>query len=119
MRLLKGALWFHVASQGLLGGLGFALAPGAVFSDIGGDALARLCLRLAAYTNVTVAAFSAFLLVTVPDRRVLRALAAAGATYHLLAGLDAIVTPVALAGPHPAPFHGFSALLLAMAAARG
>ncbi len=102
----------------------FGVAPQAVFADIGSDELARLCLRLAAYTNLSMALVIALVLYYAPQPRLLRWLSAAGALYNLLAGLDSLCTVLGFTGIHlvepvfgPAIAHWFLFVLLAIATA--
>lgn len=104
----------------IVGGvLAFGFVPQAVFADIGSDDLARVCLRLAVYSNVSMALVVALVLRYAPEPRWLRWLAAGGALYHLLAGVDGLRTALGLAGVTlvepvfgPTIFHSFMFLVL-------
>ena len=97
-RFRFGAVLLGLISQIVGGVLVFGLAPQVVFADIGGDDLARLCLRLAVYSNVSMALVVALVLRYAPEPRLLRWLAAGGALYHILAGLDSLRTALGLTG---------------------
>lgn len=118
-----GAILIGLIFQIVGGVLVFGLAPQAVFADIGNDALAQQCLRLAVYSNISMALVIALVLRFAPEPRWLRWLAASGAIYQLLAGVDGLrtalgLTEVTLVEPvfGPAIFHSFMFLVLLIAA---
>ncbi len=108
----------------IVGGvLGFGFAPQAVFANIGGSALAQLCLRLAVYSNLSMALLVLLIIRYAAQSRLLRYVAAAGALYNLLAGFDSLrtafgCTGVVLADPvfGPAVIHSLLFILLLAAA---
>lgn len=104
----------------LVGGVfAFGFVPQAIFADIGGDALAQACLRLAVYGNVSMVVVVALVLRYAPEPRWLRWLAAGGVAYHLPAGVDGLRTALGLSGVTlvepvfgPAIFHTIMFVLL-------
>ena len=114
-----GAVLINLIAQIIGGVFVFGFAPQFVFADIGGDALARLCLQLAVYSNVGMALVVALVLLYAREPRLLRWLAAGGALYNLLAGINGIRTALGLTGVTlaepvfaPAVFHSAMFLLL-------
>ena len=77
---------FNLIAEIIGGLLVFGLSPQIIFADIGGDDLARLCLRLAVYSNASMVLVVALVLRYAPEPRLLRWLAAGGALYHSLLG---------------------------------
>ena len=117
-----GAVLIGLIFQIVGGVFVFGLAPQAVFADIGNDALAQQCLRLAVYSNIGMALVIALVLRYAPDPRWLRWLAAGGAVYQLLAGVDGLRTALGLNGVSlvepvfgPAIFHSLMFLVLLVA----
>lgn len=108
----------------IAGVLGFVFAPEAVFALIPDDALARFCLRLAAYAHLSFATLT-FAIAARCGVATLRAIAAAAALYHTLAGIEGVraalgaAPGVVLAAPEwgPAGFHTVMTALLVAAAA--
>lgn len=101
------------------GVIAFLFAPQAIFADIESNELARLALRLAVYSNLSMAIIVAFILRHAAEPRWLRWVAAAGATYHMLAGIDGVrtalgITNINLVAPvfGPAISHGVMFLIL-------
>lgn len=121
-RAQRGVLWLALAAQGFGGVLGFALAPQAVFADIGADPLAALCLRLAAWSNLSMLVLAGAVLARDREGRWHRWLAVAWLAYHVPAGLEAGLAvagdSVRLADPAlgPAILHGVLTGLLIFAA---
>ena len=118
-----GAVLFGLVAQIVGGIIAFGLAPHVIFADIATDDLARLCLRLAVYSNASMALLVALVLVFARQPRSLRWIAAAGALYHLLAGVDGLRTAlgfvdVVLNEPvfGPAALHGLTFVVLLAAA---
>lgn len=117
-KIRLGIVLLALLAQAVGGVAGFLLAPEAIFADIGSDPLARLCLRLAAYTNAATVVMLAGVLWHTRSPGVLRWLAGGGLVYHALAGADAAIalstSSVALAEPAagPAAFHATMATLL-------
>ncbi len=97
-RFRFGAVLLGLIAQIVGGVLVFWLAPQIIFADIDSDELAQLCLRLAAYSNISMALVVALILRYAPEPRLLRWLAAGGALYHLLAGVDGLRTALGLNG---------------------
>ena len=117
------AVLLQLIAQVVGGVVLFAMAPQAIFADIGSDALAQLCLRLAVYSNAGMAIFTIFVIANTSDTRWLRALAAAGAVYNFMAGADSIRTALGYAGVNvaepvfgPTVMHGVLFVLLLVAA---
>jgi hypothetical protein len=117
------AVLLQLIAQVLGGVVLFAIAPQAIFSDIGTDPLAQLCLRLAVYSNAGMAIFTIFVIANTSDTRWLRALAAAGAVYNFMAGADSLRTAFGGTGINvaepifgPTIMHGFLFLILLFAA---
>ena len=122
-RFRFGAVLFNLIAQIIGGVLVFGFTPQIIFADIGGDDLARLCLRLAVYSNAGMILVVALVLRYAPQPRLLRWLAAGGALYHLLAGADAVRTALGLAGVTlvepvfgPTVLHSLMFLVLIIAA---
>ncbi|MBN2503398.1 MAG: hypothetical protein JXB38_21660 [Anaerolineales bacterium] len=92
------AVLINVIFQIIGGIFVFWFNPGFVFSDIGGDKLAQLCLQLAAYSNIGMALVVALILVYAREPRLLRWVAAGYAVYNLLAGINGIRTAMGLTG---------------------
>ncbi len=122
-RFRFGAVIFGLIGQIIGGILLFGFAPHAVFADIPNDELAQLCLRLAVYTNASMAIVVTYILLYKREPRLLRWVAAAGALYHLLAGVDGLRTALGLTGINlvdpvsgPAVAHTISFLVLITAA---
>ncbi len=118
-----GAVLFGLIAQIVGGIIAFGLAPHVIFADIATDDLARLCLRLAVYSNASMALLVALVLFYARKPRWLRWIAAAGALYHLLAGVDALRTvlgfvDVVLNEPvfGPTVLHGLTFVVLLTAA---
>lgn len=113
------AVLIGLIAQIVGGVLAFGLAPHNIFADIDSNDLAQACLRLAVYSNISMALIVAMILRYVPEPRLLRWLAAGGALYHLFAGFDGLRTAlgfngVNLVGPifGPAIFHCLMFLIL-------
>jgi disulfide bond formation protein DsbB len=85
-RFRFGAVLFNLIAEIIGGVLVFGFAPQIIFADIGGDDLARLCLRLAVYSNAGMILVVALVLRYAPQPRLLRWLAAGGALYISLPG---------------------------------
>jgi hypothetical protein len=122
-RFRFGVVVLGLVAQIVGGVVLFGLVPQAVFVDIGGDDLARLCLRLAVYSNLSMALVIALALFYAPRPQLLRWLAAGGALYNLLAGLDGLRTALGFTGVNltepifgPAIVHCFMFVVLATAA---
>lgn len=122
-RFRFGAVLIGLIAQIIGGVLGFGLAPQFIFADIGGDNLAQLCLRLAVYSNVSMALVVVLALRYAPEPRFLRWIAAGGTLYHLLAGVDSLrtalgFTDINLVEPvfGPTIAHSFMFLVLITAA---
>ena len=118
-----GAVLVGLIFQIVGGVLAFGFAPQAVFTDIGSEPLAQVCIRLAVYSNASMALVVALVLRFAPEPRWLRWIAAGGALYHLLAGLDGLRTALGFAEVNlaepvlgPAIFHGVMLLILLPAA---
>jgi hypothetical protein len=107
----------------IVGGvIAFLLSPQAVFADIESNELARACLRLAVYSNLSMAIIVAYILLKARKPRWLRWVAAAGVAYHILAGIDGARTALGMTGVTlvepvfgPAIFHGIMFLILLVA----
>jgi len=114
----RAVLAVAVLAQLAGGVLAFSLAPDVVFADIGSDPLARTCLRLAAWANLSAAMVGGWL---VARGEGLVVLGVAHLVYHLLAavegGLAWASDGVVLAAPQLGPlgFHSVAALALAAA----
>ena len=89
-RLRRGVVWLNTLCQGILGVGVFLARPSAVFADVGGDPLAMLCLRLVAYGNLAQGIVAVHLLRRDGSTGAIRALAGAGAVFHLLSGIESI-----------------------------
>ncbi len=61
-RFRFGAVLFGLIAQIVGGVLVFGFTPQIIFADIGGDDLARLYLRLAVYSNMSMAVIVALIL---------------------------------------------------------
>lgn len=114
---LRGLLWLNLALQVPLGVGLFALAPERVFPGI--DATGALCLRLAAFSNLSQALVAGFALSRREDAPLHRALVLAMAAYHVLAGAQAValawVLPLSAlteACKGPSVFHPILAVIL-------
>ncbi|MBI9049424.1 MAG: hypothetical protein JEZ00_08390 [Anaerolineaceae bacterium] len=117
------AVMLQLIAQVVGGVLLFLFAPQNIFTDIGSDPLAHLCLRLAVYSNAAMALFTIFVIANTSETRWLRALAGAGAVYNFMAGADSIRTALGYAGVNvaepvfgPAVMHGVLFILLLIAA---
>ncbi len=97
-RFRFAAVLLNLIAQIVGGVIVFGFTPQVIFADIGNDDLARLCLQLAVYSNVGMALVIALILRYAPEPRLLRWLAAGGALYHLLAGLNGLRTALGLTG---------------------
>lgn len=122
-RFRYGAVLIGLIFQIVGGVLAFGFAPQAVFANIGDNNLAQACIRLAVYSNISMAVVVALILRHAPQPRWLRWIAAGGAIYHVLAGVDGLRTALGITGVTlvepifgPALFHSFMFLVLAIAA---
>ena len=97
-RFRFGAVLIGAIAQIIGGVLIFGFAPQIIFVDISGNNLALLSFRLAAYGNISMALITLLILYYAPEPRLLRWLAAGGALYQLLAGLDSLRTALGLTG---------------------
>ncbi len=122
-RFRFGAVFLGLIGQIVGGIIVFGFVPQVVFIDISSDDLARLTLRLAVYSNASMALVVALILRYAPNPRLLRWLAAGGALYHMLAGGDSLRTAWGLTGINlaepvfgPTIAHCFTFLVLITAA---
>jgi hypothetical protein len=122
-RFRFGVVLLGLIAQIVGGALVFGFIPHMVFADINSAALARQCLRLAVYSNLSMALLVAFILRYAREPRLLRCVAGGGALYHVLAGIDALrtalgLTDIVLVEPvfGPAVAHACMFLLLITAA---
>ena len=97
-RFRLAAVILNLAFQIIGGVFLFWLAPQNIFADISSDALARLCLRLAVYSNAGMALVTILILFTTHEARWLRWLAAGGALYNILAGIDGLRAGLGISG---------------------
>ena len=118
-----GAVLFGLIAQIVGGVIAFGLAPHAIFADIASNDLARICLRLAVYSNASMALLVALILFYARKPRWLRWIATAGTLYHLLAGVDGLRTALGFANVvlnepvfGPTVFHGVTFVILITAA---
>ena len=63
------AVLLQLIAQVMGGVVLFAMAPQAIFADIGSDPLAQLCLRLAVYSNAGMAIFTIFVIANTSKTR--------------------------------------------------
>lgn len=124
MSVRRAVLWLHTAVQASFGIFGFVFVPGELFADVPTDPLAGLCLRLAAYTNVTVVVLVVGLLRRFRDEDTARLVAAALCAYHVLASIDGVRLaagwlPVAMAEGRPSPLGMHLTLAVALGLAAG
>lgn len=117
----RAVLWLNLVTQIGGGVLGFTLAPAAVFAAIDADALARMCLRLAAWSHLSMAALTLFVLLR-REVTATRVLAGAATLYHGPAAVEAWLalgsSDIRLAEPTAGPlvFHAVLVGLLLLAA---